>query len=289
MIKSKSQKAGDWVIALFCIILMLICVLPLITVLARSLSSATALIKGKVWLWPVEFNLNAYATVLGDSRYPRSLLWTAFLTLCGTSLSLLMTALCAFPLIYPQLKGRSFFNGAILFTMYFSAGTIPSFLLIKSLNLLNNPLVLVLPSCLSVFNMLIMRNFFYGIPDSMRESAELDGAGPFRTLINIYLPMSMPVIATLALFYAVGRWNGYSDALMYINSENRDLYPIQMLLYQMLNSSQGVDAAQQESIPGVAETIKSAAVMFATIPILCIYPWLQRYFIAGVTLGAEKG
>jgi putative aldouronate transport system permease protein len=289
VIKSRSQRIGDWVVVFFCLLMILICLLPLVNILVRSLSSPEALIKNKVWLWPVGLNLTAYTAVLKDSRYTWSLLWTAMMTVLGTVISLIMTSLCAYPLIYPNLKGKRVINAFIILTMYFSAGTIPTYLLIKDLGLLNNPLVLVLPYCLSVFNMIIMRSFFYGIPDSLRESAEIDGAGPIRVLAGIYLPLSTPVIATLALFYAVGRWNGYSDALMFISSKFRQYWPIQLLLYQIMNSSQGIDATQMESAPGLADTIKAATVMFATIPILCVYPWLQKYFISGVTLGAEKG
>ena len=199
-----------------------------------------------------------------------------------------MTTLCAYPLIFENLKGRSVINIFITITMFFNAGTIPNYLLMKSLNLLNNPLVLIIPSCLSVYNMIIMRSFFYGIPDSLRESAEIDGASFFRILISIYLPLSKPVFATLALFYAVGRWNGYSDALMYINKDI--FYPLQLFLYNILNNINSVEVATQEgfSSPGLTESLKAAIVMFSTVPILCIYPWLQKYFIHGVTMGAVK-
>jgi putative aldouronate transport system permease protein len=146
-----------------------------------------------------------------------------------------------------------------------------------------------LPFCLSVFNMIIMRSYFYGIPISLRESAELDGAGPIRTLVFIYVPLSMPVIATLLLFYAVGRWNGYSDALMFMN-QNERFYPIQLLLYNMLAGRITPEVALQEASTqmGAAESLRMAMVMFAMVPILVVYPFLQRYFIAGVTLGAVK-
>ncbi|MCL2867185.1 MAG: carbohydrate ABC transporter permease, partial [Clostridia bacterium] len=160
---------------------------------------------------------------------------------------------------------------------------------IKDLKMLDTPWVLILPNCLSVFNMIIMRSFLFGIPDSLRESAELDGAGPIRILVSIYLPLCTSVLATLALFYAVGRWNGFSDALIYIR--NTRLYPIQLLLYNILQNFMSVDVGTQEGFfsPGLAETMKSAAVMVATIPILLIYPFLQKYFITGVTIGAVKG
>ncbi|WP_163215923.1 carbohydrate ABC transporter permease [Clostridium thermarum] len=288
MIKSRATKIGDWIIAFICFLIILICLLPLLNVLARSLSSADALIKNEVLLWPKGWNLDAYKTVLSDSKYTWSLAWTAILTVICTIVSMTMTTLCAYPLIFEELKGKKIINTFIIITMYFSAGTIPNYLLMKDLNLLNNPLVLIIPGCLSVFNMIIMRSFLQGIPDSLRESAEIDGAGYFKILIRIYLPLSMPVIATLSLFYAVGRWNGFSDALMYMN--DRKYYPIQLLLYNILNNAQSVEVSIQEgfSTPGLLETLKAATVMFATVPILLVYPWLQRYFIAGVTLGAVK-
>jgi putative aldouronate transport system permease protein len=288
MVKTKSAKFGDWVVVFLCCIMIIVCLVPVLNIAARSLSSADALIKNEVLLWPKGWNLDAYTTVLGDSKYTWSLTWTAILTLICTVWSLFMTILCAYPLIY-DLKGKKFFVALILFTMYFNAGTIPMYLLLKELHLLNNPLVLIIPNCLSVFYMIILRSFLYTIPDSLRESAEIDGAGPLRILFSVYLPLSTPVLATLALFYAVGRWNGFSDALMFMN--DRKYYPIQLLLYNILNSINNIEVATQEGFttPGLSETIKAATVMFATVPILFVYPWLQRYFISGVTLGAVKG
>jgi putative aldouronate transport system permease protein len=174
--------------------------------------------------------------------------------------------------------------------MYFGAGTIPMYLLLKDVGLLNTWPVLIIPYCLSIFNTIIMRGFFYGIPDSMRESAEIDGAGPIRILIRIYIPLSTSVIATLALFYAVGRWNTYSDALYFLSASNQKPYwPIQLLLYYLTRGQQSMDPTDLPNVPGLGEMTKMAQVMFATIPILLVYPWLQRYFVAGVTLGSEKG
>ena len=290
MIKSKSTKAGDIVIAVICFLLMFICLVPMLNVLARSLSSSDYLIRNEVILWPKGWNITAYTTVLHDAKYVHSLWYTAVLTVGCTILSLTMTIMCAYPLTYDNLRGGKLINGIILFTMYFSAGTIPNYLLIKNLGLLENVWVLVLPSCLSVYNMIIMRSFFYGVPESLREAAEIDGAGPIRTLVQIYLPLSTSVLATLALFYAVGRWNGFSDALLYIK-KREDLFPIQLLLYNILQNSTNVEIGTQEGFfsPGVGETLKMATVMFATVPILLVYPWLQRYFVTGVTIGAVKG
>ena len=290
MIKSKSTKFGDLIIVAVCIILIFICLLPMVNVLARSLSDTKYLIRNEVLLWPKGINLEAYKTVLSNERYVHSLWYTALLTIGCTILSLFMTVICAYPLTYDKLKGRKFLNGFILFTMYFSAGMIPHYVMLSNLGMLETVWVLVIPSCLSVYNMIIMRSSFYSIPESLREAAEIDGAGPIRTLVQIYLPLSKPVLATLALFYAVGRWNGFSDALLYIK-KTRELFPIQLYLYNILQNASSGEAAAQEgfTMPGLSETLKMASVMFATVPILLVYPWLQRYFVSGVTIGAVKG
>ena len=287
-VKSTASKMADWLFAVLCMFTIILCLTPMINLLARSLSSTDYLVRHEVYLLPKGLTLDSYMTVLGDMKYVKAFFWTVFLTIVSTVLSLVMTTLCAYPLIFDKLKGRRVINIFITITMFFNAGTIPNYLLMKSLNLLDNPLALIIPSCLSVYNMIIMRSFFYGIPDSLQESAEIDGASFAGILVSIYIPLSKPVFASLALFYAVGRWNGYSDALMYIN--NSDYYPLQLLLYNILNNINSVEVAIQEgfSSPGLSESLKAAIVMFSTIPILMIYPWLQKYFIHGVTMGAVK-
>lgn len=293
MIKSTKTRIGDLVIAAICFVLMLVCLLPMLHVLACSLSSADALVKNEVFIWPKGWNVDAYATVLSTEKYVRSLGWTAILTVICTLLSISLTICAAYPLTYTELKGGRFINFIILFTMYFSAGTIPSYLLLSRMNMLNTPYALILPNCIGVFNVIIMRSFFFGVPDSLREAAEIDGAGPIRVLVQVYLPLSLPVIATLSLFYAVGRWNGFSDALMYLKTSDSEKYwPIQLLLYNVIkNSTQTSEQAAQEGFfaNGVSKTIQMATVMFATVPILLVYPWLQKYFVTGVTIGAVKG
>ena len=302
-IKSKRAKVSDWIVALICFLVILVCIMPMINLLAQSLSSSQSVINGMVSFLPIVHNLEdntygygmtleSYRYVFLDSSFSRSMWWTAIMTVICTLLSLAMTILCAYPLTYDWLKGKTVINTIIIFTMYFSAGTIPNYVLMRSLNLLNNPLVLIIPNCLSVFNMIILRSFFFGIPDSLRESAEIDGANPFTVLVRIYLPLSGPVLATLALFYAVGRWNGFGDALIYLSMAPQWV-PIQLKLYQLIQNTSGVDISTVElaagAIPRASDAMKAAAIMFATIPILIVYPWLQRYFIKGVTIGAVKG
>ncbi len=287
-VKSTTAKIGDWVFVVICVIVGLACLLPMLNLLAKSLSSSEYLVRNDVYFLPKGWNFQAYAQVFKNSKYVRAFFWTVFLTVVCTLFSLLMTTLCAYPLIFERLKGRSVINVYITITMFFNAGTIPNYILMKDLKLLDNPLVLIIPSCLSIYNMIIMRSFFYGIPDSLRESAEIDGANFFQILYKIYVPLSKPVIATLALFYAVGRWNGYGDALMYMKEEK--YYPLQLYLFNIMNNTSKMEVATQEgfSSPGLGAAMKAAVVMFSTIPILCIYPWLQRFFIQGVTLGAVK-
>jgi len=270
VVKSKRAKVGDLVIAFLCLLIVIACLLPMLNLLARSLSSSEALIRNEVLLWPKGLNLNAYRLVLSDAKYTWSLVWTAILTVVYTLVAMTMTVLCAYPLTYEKLKGRRIINLFILFTMYFNAGTIPMYLLLKDLHLLNHPLVLIIPNSLSVFNMIIMRSFFYTIPTSLRESAQIDGAGPVKILTTIYLPLSKPVLATLSLFYAVARWNGYTDALMFMN--DRRYHPIQLLLYNILRSITSIEVATQEgfSTPGLSDTLQAATVMFATVPILLL-------------------
>ena len=276
----------------------------MLNLLAQSLSSAQAVINSRVTFLPVLYDneelsyqygitMESYKYVFLDPAFTRSMWWTAILTVICTFVSLTMTILCAYPLTYDWLRGKGIINTLIIFTMYFSAGTIPSYILMKTLNLLNNPLVLIIPNCLSVFNMIILRSFFFGIPDSLRESAEIDGANPFTVLVRIYIPLSAPVLATLALFYAVGRWNGFTDALLYISGAASQWYPIQLKLWTLIQNQTSIDISTVEmvagTVPRASDAIKAAAIMFATVPILVIYPWLQRYFIAGVTIGAVKG
>ena len=288
-VKSTSTKIVDWIFVIICVLISLVCLVPMLNLLAKSLSGTDPLIRNEVYLIPKDFTWSSYVNVFKDAKYVRSFFFTVILTVVCTIVSLTITTLCAFPLIFDKLKGRNLINIFITITMFFNAGTIPNYLLMKELNLLDNPLVLIVPSCLSVFNMIILRSFFYGIPDSLRESAEIDGASFTKILLKIYLPLSKPVYATLALFYAVGRWNGYYDALLYI--KNAKFYPLQLLLYNIMNNINKIEIATMENQsidPGMSTSLKCAVVMFSTIPILLVYPWLQRYFIHGVTLGAVK-
>ena len=288
--KLKSPKIGDWVIVGFMVLLILACILPMMTVVATSLSDPTAVMRRDVTFLPVGFHINAYMDVLNDSRFMRSLAWTGILTGIVVVANLAMTILCAYPLTYESLKGRKIITIFVIFTMYFGAGLIPTFILYRRLELLDHPAVLVLPGLISVFFMIIMRNFFTGIPESLKESAEMDGAGPMTCLVKIYLPLSTPVLATIGLFYAVGRWNTFMDAMFFLPGA-REYHPIQLLLFNILQGIVAVDTLDpgDAAIPGMGPVMESAAIVIAMIPILCVYPFAQKYFVQGATLGAVKG
>ena len=282
-------RVSDFVIALIIFLLCLTCIIPFLHVAAKSISSTSAVLSKQVYLWPKQLNFDAYRSIFRDGQMTHAMLYTILVTALFTGIGMIITTCAAYPLAMHGLKGRGFFAFILMFTMYFGAGLIPTYLLYKDLNLINTMWVLVLPLSFSPYNMLIMRSFIAStIPQSLYEAAELDGATHFQVLFRIVLPLSTSIIATLSLFYAVGRWNGYSDALMYMREEK--YYTLQLLLYNIINNINQVEVATQEgfSSPGLAASLKAAIVMFSTIPILCVYPFLQRYFIAGVTLGAVK-
>lgn len=285
------DRTYDLLIALFVFIAVALCLFPMLNVAAMSLSSRAAVLANKVWLWPVGLSFDSYRAVFADKSMTYSLVFTAILTTVTTVYSLGMTTLCAYPLTKKRLKGRRIFMTLIIFTMYFSGGMIPDYLLIRSLGILNKVWALILPGSISAFYMIILKSFFTSLPDSLEESAYLDGANDWVILTRIVLPLSTPVLATLALFYAVGRWNGFMDALMYIS--NPKLTPIQLKLYKIVYNISSVEISQNEGGASdanvMAESLKAACVMFATVPILVVYPWLQRYFISGVMVGAIKG
>ncbi len=282
---------GDFLIILFLVILCLTCVLPFIHLAAKSLSSNTAVMQRSVVLWPIGINFDAYASIFQDGTLVRSFLYSVMVVAIFTLLGMITCTCAAYPLSKKRLKGRGFFTFLLMIPMYFSAGLIPTYLLYKDLGLLNNMWVLILPLIYSSYNMLIMKNYFQStIPDTLEEAAFLDGANNFQILFRIVLPLSLPIIATLSLFYAVGRWNAYADNKYYITAEG--LKMIQYKLYQLVSSaSEAQNATLSEAIEvkSTPEVLQAACIMFATLPIICIYPFLQKYFVKGVMIGAVKG
>jgi putative aldouronate transport system permease protein len=283
------NKIFDITVLVLTALAVLICIIPFLYIISVSLSSNSAIVSQKVTIYPIDFNLNTYKQIFQDSSMIHSLFYTIILTVSSTLLSMIFTICAAYPLTKKRLKGRNFFLLLIIVTMYFTGGLIPDYILVKNLHLLDTTWSLILPGLISVYNMIILKTFFTSIPESLEESAALDGCTDIGILFKIVLPLSTPVLATLSLFYAVGRWNGFMDALFYISKP--ELYPIQLKLYNIISISQSLDVQQAENLQSnmTPEALKAASVMFATIPILLVYPWLQKYFVSGVMIGAVKG
>ncbi len=284
------NRVFDFVCYFLVALTVVVCLIPFLHVAALSLSSNEAVMTQKVTLLPVEFTLKAYKEVFSEESMINSLFLTVWVTLVFSVLGLLLTIMLAYPLSRRGLKGRGIFMMLILFTFYFNAGIIPHYININELGLMNNVWVLVLPLALSPYNMILMRTFMMtSIPESIEESATLDGCNHMGILLRIILPLSKPIIATIFLFYAVGRWNAFQDAYMYITS--RDIFPLQLRLYYLVSAAQSTEAFSAEGNANAyaPEVMKAASIMFATIPILIVYPWLQKYFVKGVMIGAVKG
>ncbi len=282
---------ADFLIMLILVVLCATCVLPFVHLAAKSVSGNTAVMQKSVVLWPKDLNVDAYASIFQDGSLVRSFLFSVEVTLIFTALGMVACICAAYPLSKKRLKGRAFFTFLLMFPMYFNAGLIPTYLLYKNLHLLNNMWVLILPLIYSAYNMLIMKNYFQAtIPDSLEEAAFLDGANNFQILFQIVLPLSKPILATLALFYAVGRWNAYADNKYYTTAEALKL--VQYKLYQLVASAteaQSATLSEAIEVKSTPEVLQAACIMFTTIPIICIYPFLQKYFVKGVMIGAVKG
>jgi putative aldouronate transport system permease protein len=271
----------------------LIALFPLWYEVAASFSSSRAITAGEVMLWPIEFNLHAYDRLFDDGQILIGLRNTVLITVVGTALNMIMTILAAYPLSRRRLMGRSGLLMFVTFTMLFVSGIIPSFILVKTLGLMDTYWALWLPGLISTYNMFVMKTFMEGLPEEIEESAAMDGAGDWRVLMQIMLPLCKPIIASLSLFYAVGWWNSYFSVLLYITKTTSQ--SLMVKLYQMINQ---VDASLLNNTGGsegagqillTPEGIKAAAIVIAVTPILCVYPFLQKHFVKGVLIGSVKG
>lgn len=284
-------RISDGLIMLVLALLCLTCVLPFIYLAAKSISSNNAVLAKSVYLIPKDITFDAYVSLFKDGSMVRSMIYSVIVTLIFTALGMLACTCAAYPLSKKRLKGRTAFTFLLMVPMYFSAGLIPTYLLFKDLKLLDNMWVLIWPLIYSPYNMLIMKTYLQSsIPDSLEESAFLDGASNLQILWRIILPLSKPIIASLSLFYAVGRWNAYADNQYYIRSDS--LKMVQYKLYQMVASAteaQTTTLSEAAAVTSTPEVLQAASIMFVTIPIIIVYPFLQKYFVKGVMVGAVKG
>jgi ABC-type glycerol-3-phosphate transport system permease component len=270
-------------------ILVFVCVYPFLNVVAYSFSSNRSVMAGEVTFFPIEPQLDAYKEILHRGQIWVSMNVTVIITLLGTGIGLLLTIFAAYALSKKKLKGRKWINGMILFTMYFSGGIIPSFLVVRDLGMFDHLTSLYIPTAMNVFNFIVMRTFFRELPESLEEAAHLDGATDIQILTKIVLPLSLPIIATIGLFYAVAYWNDYFNSLIYIQSP--DKYTLQLRLRSLLFADEIGAAGATEGIGNqvMAESLKMTCIVVGTVPILIVYPWLQKYFVKGVMLGYVKG
>ena len=284
---------SDVIIIAVLVILCATCVIPFWHLLVKSISGDMAVMMKSVFFWPKDFTLEAYSKVFADSAMVRSMGYSVMVTLIFTALGMIVCTCASYPLSKKRLKGKGFFTFVLMVPMYFTAGMIPSFILMFNLKLIDNMWVLILPLIYSPYNMLVMKTYFQStIPDSLEESAFLDGATNFQILRKIVLPLSKPIIATLSLFYAVGRWNAYADHMYYIRSDTKRM--IQYKLYLLVQGAEASISTSLGDMGGVSnvttpEVLQAACIMFVTIPIIIIYPFLQKYFVKGAMIGAVKG
>lgn len=288
--RSLSSMITDGLIHFILILFALVTLLPFYNILVGSLASARENALNPFILWPKEPTLDAYRYMISSATMPRALLVSIYITVAGTAANIAMTTLMAWPLAHKHLRGRQPLMFMITFTMIFSGGMIPGYFIVRSTGLLNSFGALIIPSLINAFNLILMKNFFQGIPQSLEESAKLDGCNDLIILLRIVVPLSLPAIATFTLFYAVGHWNSFMNVILYINNPRK--WNIQVLLRQIVILSQGGigDAASVgENFVIPPQGVKMAAIMFSTFPILCVYPFLQKYFTKGVLVGSIKG
>ncbi len=270
------------------ILIALACLLPFVNVIASSFASTQEVVSKKFILFPTTFSLDAYRYILSTPTIFKGLGVSIGTTLVGTFVSMALTAFMAYGLSRKYLAGRNAINFIVVFSMLFSGGMIPTFLIVKSVGLIDSYWSMILPVAINAFNLIIMRNFFQALPESLEESAKIDGCNDFGVFFKIMLPLALPSIATISLFYAVTYWNTYMNAILYLNDSTK--WPIQVLLRQIVIVSSGMQAegSSVDVIPP-AQTIKMAVIVVATVPMLIAYPFVQKHFTKGALLGAVKG
>ena len=292
--RSRDEVIFDAINMTLLIIFSACCLFPLINLFAKAVSSESAVVRGEVIFWPIGFQLESVTFMLQQYGFQRAFLNSVKVTVLGTLLNASVTILAAYPLSRKQLKGRRILQFFVVFTMLFNGGLIPTFILIQRVGLLETHASIILPSACNAYWIIIVRNYFEGIPEALEESAKIDGASNIRIFGAIMLPLALPCVATLIVFAAVGLWNEYFTSLLYLHK--RDNFTLQLYLRQLLESASGtagsmlVNASQMRAMKNKSPLIiQAAAVFLSTVPILVVYPFLQRYFVKGMTLGAVKG
>ena len=273
-------------------VFMLVVLIPLINIVASSFSSPGAVSSGKVLFWPVDFSLDGYKTVFQNKMIGTAYFNTFFYTIVGTMINLAMTMMAAYALARKNLPYKGFFMFLFTFTMLFSGGTIPNYMLIVNLKLYDTRWAMLLPGAISVYNMIIARTFIQNIPNELYEAASIDGCSDARYFFTMVVPLSVTLLSVLTLYYAVAHWNSYFDAFLYLT--NRRLYPLQIVLREILiansiNANEVVDDLTMSAKQGMADLLKFSLIIVSSLPVLVLYPFVKKYFLKGVMIGALKG
>ena len=293
MVESKTllQKAVTGLLYLFLALAALACILPFLYIISASLTPMEELIKNPLILFPRKPNLDTYKYIFSTGTVIQALGNSVFITLAGTAANMIMTILLAYPLAHNFLPGKKIINQMIVFTMIFSGGMIPSYIIVNSLGMINSFSAVIIPGAINAFNLIVLRNFFSQIPESLEESARIDGANEFLILFKIILPLSMASLATITLFYAVAHWSAFQQPLLYLTKPEK--WPIQILLRQLIVLSSGAglgdSGAMDVGYVVPQQSVRMATIIVSTVPILIIYPFLQKYFTKGVMMGSVKG
>lgn len=286
--KTFAGKMFDLFNILLLSLIAILMLLPFLHVVMGSFTTAEEMARKPFVLFPTVFTFDSYRYIFSTNTLFKAMGVSIGVTFVGTLISMILTSMMAYGLTRRDLDGRKMMNLMIVFTMLFHGGLIPSFLIVKNLGLIDTYMSLILPGAISAFNLIILRSFFQGLPDGVEESAKIDGCGDFGILFRIVLPLSMPALATISLFYAVNYWNSYFGAIMFMN--DADKWPIQVLLRQIVIAASGMAAdTSNEFVKPPEQTIKMAVIVVSTLPILIVYPFLQKYFAKGALVGSVKG
>ncbi len=294
-IKSRGvDKAFDIAVYIILTFIFIVTLLPLIHVISSSFSSAAAVSSGQVVLWPVEFSIQGYIEIFKHQYIIPSFGNSIFYAVFGTIINVVLTVLAAYPLSRSEFKYKNIFTVFFMFTMFFSGGLIPSYMLMSNLNILNTRLVMLLCSGISIHNMIITRTFFKTtIPNELLEAAKIDGLGEFGIFMRIVLPLSKAGLAVITLYYAVGHWNVFFNAMVYLS--DKEIFPLQLILREILTASQidysdmSVDVETLEALQGMADLLKYSLIVVASVPVMILYPFIQKHFAKGVMIGSVKG
>ena len=295
--KFKNSSAGDkaFIILVYVLLsaVMLIVLYPLIYIVSASFSDPQAVVSGKVMLWPVDVTLRGYKAVFRNPKILTGFMNSFIYMGVGTVVNLIMTMLCAYPLSRKEFTARNKIAALFVFTMYFSGGLMPTYMVVNKLGLINTRWAMIIPSAMSTYNMIIARTYMVNsIPDELYEAAQLDGCSPFKYLLKVVVPLCKPILAVLTLYYGIAKWNNYFDAMLYLNDAS--LQPLTIVLREILIQNQIdptmlTDASALSKLQGMTELLKYAVIVVASVPVLAIYPFVQKYFVKGVTIGAVKG